>query len=177
MVRRKKEGRRRRRRRREGSSELPKESWHARIPRRNNTFTLPALFAGKVYIHSSFIVHCDIAATAYSMPQVKSYAPAWLCRPSPGASLFTSTSAKSPAQELQKASKVTGISGATRTIAKRGNEVFAVVDNEIRWSDLARLKDQWQQQSRQKKAAAGQSKEKADGNEVPSYRVSQYQLD
>lgn len=106
------------------------------------------------------------------MPQVKSYAPAWLCRPSPGASLFASSSAKSPAQEPQKAPKATGVSGATRTIAKRGTEVFVVVDNEIRWSDLARLKDQWQQQSRQKKGPTGLSKENVDDSEVPSYRVS-----
>ena len=50
--------------------------------------------------------------------------------------------------------------------------MFAVVDNEIRWSNLARLKDQWEQQGKQKKASAGQSKTKTDGSEIPSYRVS-----
>lgn len=105
------------------------------------------------------------------MPKVNSYAPAWLCRPSPGASLFTSTSVKSPAQDLQNGKNVSGASGPTRTIAKRGHEVFAVVDNEIRWSNLARLKDQWEQQSQQKKAATGQAKETTDGSNIPSYRV------
>lgn len=106
------------------------------------------------------------------MPKVNRYAPAWLCRPSPGASLFTSTSFKSPEQDLANGTKTTATTGAARTIAKRGTEVFAVIDNEIRWSNLARLKDQWQQQARQKKGSAGQAKEQEHGAETPSYRVS-----
>lgn len=102
------------------------------------------------------------------MPKVNSYAPAWLCRPSPGASLFASTSVT---QDLQKGAGPTAPGGARRTIAKRGNEVFAVVDNEIRWSNLARLKDQWQQQARQKKGSAAQAKGQSKDTEVPSYRV------
>jgi len=108
------------------------------------------------------------------MPKVKSYAPAWLCRPSPGASIFTSNSVASPSQDTQVALKSKTASGATRTVAKRGNEVFVVVENEIRWSNLARVKDQWQQQqARQKKAPAGQPKP-AEDNEIPSYRVSDW---
>jgi nucleoporin NUP82 len=110
------------------------------------------------------------------MPKVNSYAPAWLCRPSPGASLFTSASVKSPAQDLQSGKNNSSANGPTRTIAKRGHEVFAVVDNEIRWSNLARLKDQWEQQSKQKKTNAGQAKETADGSNIPSYRVIIYRL-
>lgn len=106
------------------------------------------------------------------MPKVNSYAPAWLCRPSPGASLFTSNSLAIPAQDTLATHKSATTSGANRTIAKRGNEVFAVIDNEIRWSNLARVKDQWQQQARQKKASAGQAKELAKDDEIPSYRVS-----
>jgi nucleoporin NUP82 len=106
------------------------------------------------------------------MPKVNSYAPAWLCRPSPGASLFTSSSLATPAQNTQPNPKSATPTGATRTIAKRGNEVFAVIDNEIRWSNLARVKDQWQQQARQKKASTGQTKELAKDGEIPSYRVS-----
>ncbi|KAJ5151161.1 Nucleoporin NUP82 [Penicillium canariense] len=100
------------------------------------------------------------------MPRVNSYAPAWLCRPSPGADLFTSSSVKDPAQDLQKEPNPFADSGATRTVAKRGNEVFAVVDNEIRWSNLTHLKDQWQQQARQKK-----NKQHTNGSSPPSYRV------
>jgi nucleoporin NUP82 len=45
-----------------------------------------------------------------------------------------------------------------------------VVDNEIRWSNLARLKDQWQQQTRQKKefTEAGN----VTDAKLPSFRVS-----
>ncbi|KAJ5668989.1 Nucleoporin NUP82 [Penicillium macrosclerotiorum] len=100
------------------------------------------------------------------MPKVNSYAPAWLCRPSPGASLFTGSAAKSPAPELQNGAKASTSGGPNRTVTRRGNEVFAVVDNEIRWSNLARLKDQWQQQARQKKSNA-----QPNGCSVPPYRV------
>ncbi|KAJ5287088.1 hypothetical protein N7478_002774 [Penicillium angulare] len=103
------------------------------------------------------------------MPKVNSYAPAWLCRPSPGASIFTSADVKSPAQ--QNGSKNAALSAANRTVAKRGNEVFAVVDNEIRWSDLARVKNRWQQQARQKKSSTSQAKDQGSNAEVPPYRV------
>ena len=105
------------------------------------------------------------------MPKVNSYAPAWLCRPSPGAKFLSSSLAQSPAQGLQSGSKTSTSTGATRTIAKRGNEVFAVIDNEIRWSNLSRLKDQWQQQIKQKKGSAAQTEETAASTEIPSYRV------
>lgn len=101
------------------------------------------------------------------MPKVNSYAPAWLCRPSPGASLFASNADKSPAQEVQNTPKPSADRTATRTIAKRGNEIFVVVDNEIRWSNLARLKDQWQQEARKKKF-----KDETNAAAPPSYRVS-----
>lgn len=32
-----------------------------------------------------------------------------------------------------------------RIIARRGTEIFVVVDNEIRWSDLCLLKDDWEE--------------------------------
>lgn len=105
------------------------------------------------------------------MPKVSSYAPAWLCRPSPSASLFASDLDKNPAQDLQNQAKPFTKTGATKTIAERGNEVFVVIDNEIRWANLARLKDQWQQQARQKTA-----KDQTNGASAPSYRVC-YTLD
>ncbi|KAJ5485491.1 Nucleoporin NUP82 [Penicillium diatomitis] len=100
------------------------------------------------------------------MPKVNSYAPAWLYRPSPGANLFASNPEKTSTDDSLKQSKNTTADGPVKTIAKRANEVFAVVDNEIRWSNLARLKDQWQQQERQKK-----TKTQADESSAPSYRV------
>lgn len=103
------------------------------------------------------------------MPKVNSYAPAWLCRPSPGAK-FLSSSSQNPVEDLQTGKKSTS-TGPTRTIAKRGNEVFAVVDNEIRWSNIARLKDQWQQQTKRKKGSAGEDDEEPDLTQIPAYRV------
>lgn len=83
------------------------------------------------------------------MPKVISYTPPWLCRPSPGASFFSSVSPKSPAAQPDNG-KTAEYEGPTRTLAKRGTEVFAVVDNQIRWSNLTRLKDEWQLLSKSK---------------------------
>lgn len=47
-----------------------------------------------------------------------------------------------------------------------------MVNNEIRWSDLSRLKDQWQHQVRQKKGSASKATDDANGPEIPDYRVS-----
>jgi nucleoporin NUP82 len=97
------------------------------------------------------------------MPKVISYTPPWLLRPSPGASLFASTTHKDPAS--LKNPKDAKYDGPSRTLARRGNEIFTVVDNQIRWSSLTRLKDEWQQRERSKDA----QKLAVDG-QVP-YRV------
>ncbi|KAL2002128.1 hypothetical protein VTN02DRAFT_617 [Thermoascus thermophilus] len=101
------------------------------------------------------------------MPRVISYTPPWLCRPSPGASFFSSVSPKSPAAQPENG-KTAEYEGPTRTLAKRGTEVFAVVDNQIRWSDLTRLKDEWQLLSKSKAKdskveSGGQKDTPADG--------------
>lgn len=49
--------------------------------------------------------------------------------------------------------------------------MFAVIDNQIRWSNLARLKDQWEQQAKQKKGSASQPEVNSDRSEAPGYRV------
>lgn len=103
------------------------------------------------------------------MPKVTNYAPAWLSRPSPGASVFTRSSPRNPVEDLRNGTKPT-TTPATRTIAKRGTEVFTVVDNEIRWSDLARLKDQWQQQARQRRGSAANQAE--ENSTSQPYKVS-----
>ncbi|KAL4785529.1 hypothetical protein BJX76DRAFT_180564 [Aspergillus varians] len=82
------------------------------------------------------------------MPKVISYTPPWLSRPSPGASLFSSPSPKDLGSLRNP--KDTGYVGPSRTLARRGNEVFTVIDNQIRWSSLTRLKDEWQQRARSK---------------------------
>lgn len=103
------------------------------------------------------------------MPNVLSYTPPWLSRPSPGASLFSSTSAKGPDYGLLNSQGRVEYNGPTRTLAKRGNEVFTVVDNQIRWSSLTKLKDEWQQQH--SKAKKGLAAESQDRTSTVHYRV------
>ncbi|KAF7594528.1 hypothetical protein BBP40_008975 [Aspergillus hancockii] len=93
------------------------------------------------------------------MPKVISYTPPWLSRPSPGASLFSSTAPKTSENISDKLRQEIDYTGPTRTIAKRGNEVFTVVDNQIRWSSLTRLKDEWQQRTRSSKSPSGQQED------------------
>lgn len=82
------------------------------------------------------------------MPEVISYTPPWLTRPSPGSSLFAESTAKGIDTTSPKLRKESDYTGPSRTLAKRGNEVFTVVDNQIRWSNLTRLKDEWQQRTK-----------------------------
>ncbi|CRG90516.1 Alanine--tRNA ligase [Talaromyces islandicus] len=71
------------------------------------------------------------------MPKVASHTPPWLCRPSPGASFFTGK--PSAAVDKQAARRV-AYEGPQKTLAQRGTEVFAVVDNQIRWTNLVTIK-------------------------------------
>ncbi|KAL2832854.1 hypothetical protein BDW59DRAFT_138769 [Aspergillus cavernicola] len=98
------------------------------------------------------------------MPKVISYTPPWLSRPSPGASLFSSTA---PKDGSPRSSKDVEYTGPSRTLARRGNEVFTVVDNQIRWSSLTRLKDDWQQRARSKTSAS----QKTDSDSAAPYRT------
>ena len=162
-----------------GAWSFPKVSWRA-APNSIAASTLSALptaclVRDSLTFFSSHLCIAEHFTRHVVMPKVNSYAPAWLCRPSPGASFFTSASVKSPAQDLRNGNKTATPSRAARTVARRGNEVFVVVDNEIRWSNLARLKDQWHQQSRQKQDSVRQTKATTNGGESSSYRVSTIQ--
>ncbi|EAW06355.1 uncharacterized protein ACLA_080390 [Aspergillus clavatus NRRL 1] len=99
------------------------------------------------------------------MPKLISYTPPWLSRPAPGASLFSTTSTKKPSYLPENEAEYTG---PTRVLARRGNEVFTVVNNQIRWANLTRLKDLWQQQSKSKKGSSGQQ---PDEESSEHYRV------
>lgn len=68
------------------------------------------------------------------MPKVVSYTPAWLARPSPGYHLFAPKQTAGVAAKNQQP-------GPRRTIATRGSEVFVAAGNELRWADLANLKE------------------------------------
>lgn len=74
------------------------------------------------------------------MPKVLSYTPSWLSRPSAGFDVF---SAKNEVHTngSSKPSKHSDFNVPSKTIAYRGTEVFVAVGNEIRWSDLAWLKE------------------------------------
>ena len=74
--------------------------------------------------------------------------PPWLCRSS-GASLFTSNLRLPPQKDSYE--------GPQRCLAKRGTEIFVVVDNELRWSNLVTLKDQWESVTKPKGNASGDS--------------------
>ncbi|KAL2126608.1 hypothetical protein VTI74DRAFT_554 [Chaetomium olivicolor] len=77
------------------------------------------------------------------MPKIKSFAPGWLNEPSPGHTLFEQSTdhVKSPAS-LPYCKKPKP--GPRRTIARRGTEVFVAVGKQIRWGDLAYLKESWE---------------------------------
>ena len=120
------------------------------------------------------------------MPKVISYTPSWLSRPSPGFQLFAQSSrpnsrgVKEQVSKVQENGKANGKEyiGPTRTIATRGTEVFVVVDNEIRWSDLCMLRDHWEEQEQKSKANENRNGERsgtpaAEQNSLSenSYRV------
>ncbi|KAJ4295078.1 hypothetical protein N0V90_007086 [Kalmusia sp. IMI 367209] len=70
------------------------------------------------------------------MPKVLSYTPRWLQRPSPGYQLFAPKPSTSRALAPKERS-----SGVRKTIATRDSEIFVAVGHEIRWADLAQLKE------------------------------------
>jgi nucleoporin NUP82 len=77
------------------------------------------------------------------MPKVKSYAAPFLSGNASGHRLFEPTTEVSRSRSFDAASKKKFVPGPRRTIARRGTEVFVAVGREIRWGDLAYLKDEW----------------------------------
>ncbi|RSM00495.1 hypothetical protein CEP52_009055 [Fusarium oligoseptatum] len=76
------------------------------------------------------------------MPKVKSFSTAWLSSNTPGHRLFEpSEASRSRGLEVGYSSRKKPIPGPRRTIARRGTEIFVAVGREIRWGDLAYLKD------------------------------------
>lgn len=96
------------------------------------------------------------------MPKVVGHTPPWLCRPSPAATLFARNTSIKPDSRIQNGNEY---SGPQKTLAHRGTEVFAVVENQIRWADLARLKAEWSPKTKSSKKKAAE--EERNG----SYRV------
>lgn len=79
------------------------------------------------------------------MPKVKHYSASWLSKNAPGHQLFepSQDATRSRALSPPYSSKKKFSPGPRRTIARRGTEVFVAVGKEIRWADLAYLKDDW----------------------------------
>jgi hypothetical protein len=79
------------------------------------------------------------------MPKVKSYAASWLSKNAPGHRLFepSSESLRSRTLSPSDASNKRQTIGPRRTLAIRGTEVFVASGKDIRWGDLAYLKEEW----------------------------------
>ena len=107
------------------------------------------------------IPHAPLRA-AGAMPRIKSFAPGWLNHPAPGHNLFALTPEDNtqPASVLFKKTKP----GPRRTIARRGTEIFVAVGKQIRWGDLALLKENWDSQG-----TAGRIKRQATAGSFEVY--------
>lgn len=114
-----------------------------------------------------------------TMPRIISYTPPWLSRPNPGFQVFSSTpptlspphtDGKSPRQFTNEQADWarSADEGPRRTIARRGTEIFVVADNQIRWTDLCMLKDDWEESEARKKPgqrrAGSQTNPQFDGD-------------
>ncbi|KAI9670038.1 MAG: hypothetical protein M1817_004518 [Caeruleum heppii] len=120
------------------------------------------------------------------MPKILSQTPAWLSRPSPGFNLFSSaapTPSSTPAVKLEHPpsstksprDNVTVSKGPCRILARRGTEIFVVVDNQIRWADLTTVKRDWEETERHKRFRSHSRQQSArSGTEEPSDELDRY---
>jgi nucleoporin NUP82 len=80
------------------------------------------------------------------MPRIVEYTPAWLTRPSMGFEIF-SNAAKDDKNDKTNGSTAPK-SSVERLMVRRGTQIFIVVDNELRWTDLVYLKDWYESESK-----------------------------
>lgn len=73
-------------------------------------------------------------STTSTMPSIIARQPAWLDRSSPAFNFFQTDNSRQDEDEHNR-------DAPSRKIAHRGSEIFAVVGNELRWSDLDMLRD------------------------------------
>ncbi|KAH6624244.1 hypothetical protein B0J18DRAFT_172299 [Chaetomium sp. MPI-SDFR-AT-0129] len=112
------------------------------------------------------------------MPKIKSFAPSWLNEPSPAHKLFEQPiddgrGSAGPPYGTRKPKP-----GPRRTIARRGTEVFVAVGKQIRWGDLAYLKELWETKpghsnlvTRIKREGSDDSFEAEDGSGIDGSRI------
>ncbi|KAI9762232.1 MAG: hypothetical protein M4579_000555 [Chaenotheca gracillima] len=117
------------------------------------------------------------------MPNILNYTPAWLSRPSRGFDLFSpiSDSRRNSASRARSSSNAGLKPSASRSyprriVARRGTEVFVVVNNQIRWADLSTIKNDWEEKNwrESKSKGHGGSGPPSDGDSEdsgPSYRI------
>jgi len=104
------------------------------------------------------------------MPKLIGRTPSWLSRPTPGAKIFSDPAPQSPASPSKRSSYTSSpkkaphiYQGSSRLIASRGSEIFTVVGNKIRWADLAKVKDDWEEQNLTRKGKnSGTPKEEGE---------------
>lgn len=113
------------------------------------------------------------------MPQVISYTPAWLEKGNPGYDIFTGagTGSTVPSNGYSTSKKKNEKPGPHRTIARRGTEIFTAVGKDIRWADLAYLKEAWTYKEEKKRnASKGKERESSpsqyDEEHAQGFRVS-----
>lgn len=92
------------------------------------------------------------------MPKILSRQPRWLDHSTPGYEFFqaNNTNRAAPAETTRDAPH--------RKIAHRGTEVFTVVGNELRWSDLGILKEAAEEHG-------GRYGRHGEQNKQPAYKV------
>ena len=107
------------------------------------------------------------------MPNVISYTPPWLSRPSPGSGFFSGQAANrlsshaassSVGKDADTARNDIPYNGPTKIIARRGTEIFTVVDNQIRWANLVVLRDEWRFRERESRKSEKQGKGGKEGD-------------
>ena len=96
------------------------------------------------------------------MPKILSYTPSWLTRPSPGHALF-SQKPKDIGADANGEKQGSQDSRIRRTIAHRGTEIFVIVDNEIRWSDLVMLRERCEEDEQYAQISDIAESQRADG--------------
>lgn len=132
---------------------------------------------------------CSTSSSPPKMPKIISYTPPWLSRPEPGSQLFASSQGilSSPHREARGSGNGSNKNangtnrqylGPKRKIARRGTEIVVAVDNEIRWSDLCMLKDNYDDAERTRKHKGRRretdnetGRDNVEGKSYDSYRV------
>src|SRR5512141_2624711 len=98
------------------------------------------------------------------MPRITSFAPGWLNQPAPGHKLFEQPIDETSRLPAALAYSKKGKPGPRRTIARRGTEVFVAVGKQIRWGDLAHLKESWESKLPRSAAGARGQRRGSDGS-------------